>query len=218
MDIDLFDNWVDISRSRKGDIWLIGYAELFEDREELLGSDKVMRLRYDRAFSLIQDLSFDKVLDVGCGEGIFSNRLRKLVNSDTGIVWGIDISVTAINQAKRHFGNLFFQVAPITAIPFSDSAFDLVSCLDVIYYLDDAERRKAVDELHRVLKIGGYLLISTSWPRFTKTRTGQSYIKPKELLKLLGDKFTLEKEATTSTLLNLGFMRSGVAFLLKKRR
>ena len=192
---------------------------LFEDREGLLGSDKAMRLRYDRAFSLLQGLwALDKVLDVGCGEGIFTNRLREVVKGDAGIVWGIDVSVTAIEQAKRRFWNLFFQVAPITAIPFSDSAFDLVSCLDVIYYLDDAGRKKAVDELRRILKPGGHLLISTSWPRLTKTRTGTSYMKPKELLELLGDRFILEKEATTSTLLNLGFMRSGVAMLLRSER
>ena len=196
----------------------MNYDELFEKdfregREEEVLTNRSAK-RFDVAFDLIRGLKVDDALDIGCADGLFTESLQGLARN----VFGIDVSETALRMASERFPSGWFSVGNIIELPFSDSRFDLVSCLDIIYYLDEAGRKKAVEELARVLKPGGWLLISTSWPRFTKTRTGQPYIKPKELLRLLGHRFAFEKEATTSTLLNLGFMRSGVAMLLRSER
>ena len=149
-----------------------------EGRESEVLTNKADQ-RYHAAFGLVKDFSVDKALDVGCATGLFTNYLRTIANA----VWGIDVSESAIRMARLKFPYMF-QVGNLTAIPFHDSTFDLVSCLDVIYYLDDAGRKKAVDEIARVLKPTGYLLISTSWPWRTKTRTGTSYLTSSQLLTL----------------------------------
>lgn len=197
------------------------YDQLFDadfrnsQEEKILGNQKMRRLRYRRAFNLISNLKLEKALDVGCATGIFASMLRwDGISRD---VSGIDVSESAILSAQMLSPAIHFEVGNLTRIPFPESAFNLVSCLDVIYYLDDAGRKKAVGEIARVLKPEGWLLISTSWPRMTKTRTGTSYIKPRELLELLGDRFTFVREATTSAILGLGFLRSGVAMLMRKK-
>ena len=196
----------------------LNYDQLFEDdfsslqTEKVLGSEEAHLRRTAKAFSLVRDLRFQTALDIGCADGFFTNKLSKI----TDVVYGIDVSKTAIEHARINYPGPFFRVGNLIEIPHGDSLFDLVSCLDVIYYLGDMDRRMAVEEIVRVLKPNGHLLVSTSWPRRTKTRTGTSYMNDRELLQILSGHFMLLKEATTSTLLNLGFMRSGVVMLLRK--
>ena len=198
------------------------YAELFDrdfrtHQEGKVLTNKAME-RYNVAFNLIKDLhELASALDIGCANGGFTARLREIVHGEHGIVWGMDVSETAIQRAKTRFPRCHFFTGNLTDITVSDSSFDLVSCLDVIYYLDDAGRKKAVDEIARVLKSNGYLLVLISWPRFTKTRTGTSFMKPNELRHLVGNRFELIKEATTSTIRGLPFIRSGAAMLFRKR-
>ena len=191
------------------------YSELFdkdfrEGREDAVLTNKATQ-RYSVAFGLVANLKFEKALDVGCANGRFAGYLAY-----RNEFWGIDISETAIGQAKeywKHMPNRFhFTVGNLTSIPFPDSMFDLISCLDVIYYLDNPSRRKAADELARVLKPNGYLLISTSWPWRTKTRTGTSYMKEWEVEILLAKNFTLLRDAKTSG--RLGFW-TGAAMLFR---
>ena len=197
---------------------MANYTELFDrdfrenQKDKMLGSKEVRGRRYHNVFNLVRGLKFDRALDIGCADGEFTGRLGKVAYE----VSGVDVSPTAIAQAKEALPGFDFRVSNATDLPFADGYFSLVSCLDVLYYLDEEGRKKAVDEVYRVLKPQGFFLVATSWPWRTKTRTEQSYIKPRALLKLLGDGFTLRKQATTSTLLNLGFMRSGVAMLLRR--
>ena len=197
------------------------YSELFDrdfrtHQEEKVLTNKAAQ-RYVVAFSLIKDLwALDSALDIGCADGVFTDRLREIIRVAHGIVWGMDVSETAIQRAKTRFPRCHFSTGNMTNIPAPDSSFDLISCLDVIYYLDDVGRKKAIDEIARVLRLNGHLLILISWPRFTKTRTGTSFMKPNELRHLLGSRFKLTKEATTSTILGLPFIRSGVAMLFRR--
>lgn len=194
------------------------YAELFDKdfrthQERKVLTNKAAQ-RYDAAFSLISGLKIGTALDVGCADGQFTKRLGAMMD---GRIHGIDVSETAIKYARANYPRGWFSTGNLTAIPFPDSSFDLVCCLDVIYYLDDAGRVKAMDEMTRALKSTGHLLILISWPRFTKTRTGTSFMKPNELMRLVGNRFEFIKEATTDTILGLPFIRSGAAMLFQKR-
>lgn len=92
-----------------------------------------------------------RILDVGCGTGAAFNYLSKY-----GEIIGIDISDDALKYAKKK-GNV--KIGSITAIPFGDSSFDLVVCLDVLYHLYVKNYREAISEMHRVLKKEGILLL-----------------------------------------------------------
>lgn len=101
-----------------------------------------------------------QVLDVGCGMGEFINRL-----SATGAnVVGVDGSDRCVESVKSHTHKTRYprceQVnLEQSPLPHSDGTFDVVVSLDVIEHLENTEFY--LSEIYRVLKFGGYVIIST---------------------------------------------------------
>jgi SAM-dependent methyltransferase len=97
-----------------------------------------------------------RLLDVGCGTGYALNWLRGRYAVERA--YGVDLSPHAAALWRlRDLDTV--ALASADQIPFSANAFDLVTCFDVIYQLDDEGARRAVSEMHRVLKPGGVLFI-----------------------------------------------------------
>src|SRR3989344_9458524 len=93
-----------------------------------------------------------RILNVGCGTGGTVDILNKFGN-----VVNIDTSEAAIKfSADRGIGNLV-KVEGIN-LPFDNSYFDLVVGLDVLEHISDD--KNALAEWQRVLKEGGYLLLT----------------------------------------------------------
>jgi SAM-dependent methyltransferase len=97
-----------------------------------------------------------RILDCGCGTGANMKRLRTY-----GYVTGFDLSWRGLQFARSYEQRPLAQ-ATITHIPFGDSSFDLVTAFDVLACLDDADQAAALNEMHRVLRPGGALLINTA--------------------------------------------------------
>ena len=105
----------------------------------------------------------DRVLDVGCGPGrlasVFADRV-----APTGAVDGIDASVEMIkrarSQARKRRVAVTFQVAFAQDLPFPDVTFDAVGCTLALHHVAQDHQRTAVEEMYRVLKPGGRLLIA----------------------------------------------------------
>ena len=97
------------------------------------------------------------VLDAACGEGYGSALLAERAAS----VVGVDISEEAVTHAQERYtaNNLSFQAADGTALPFDDDAFDCVVSFETLEHLHD--QKGLLTEFRRVLKPGGFLLIST---------------------------------------------------------
>lgn len=93
-------------------------------------------------------------LDIGCGVGEFMLILR-----DIGFeVEGIDaneeqMQIVHSNGLRGKVGNLE------NGLPYPNEAFSLVTCLELIEHIALAE--DLLDEIQRVLRLGGYLLLST---------------------------------------------------------
>src|SRR3954447_3693977 len=69
-------------------------------------------------------------------------------------------------------------------LPFDDESFDLVTCTEAFYYVDDP--RKAVDEIARVLRPGGSVVITVSLPwEYDRNTVEHRYTGP-ELAQLFG--------------------------------
>jgi len=90
----------------------------------------------------------DKVLDVGCGIGVFSQVFKNIGAEVTGI----EISEEMLNVALEAPENKGIKFIPGSAyeLPFPDNSFDLVTLITVLEFLDDP--RKAITEAFRVSK------------------------------------------------------------------
>lgn len=106
----------------------------------------------------------DHVLDIGSGPGHQAVELSNAVGSN-GSVEGIDPADSALEIARRRCSeleNVSFRIGEATSLPFDDAVFDAVMSSQVFEYLDDVPA--ALDEVHRVLKPGGRVLIhDTDW-------------------------------------------------------
>ncbi len=105
----------------------------------------------------------DCVVDVGCATGQFTELLRQsLPESALRRVVGVDLSQTAIDRARKRHPHIEFRVAGLDELSrhFPGSA-DLISCLEVLYYLPPEGRLSALEALHSALRPGGLLLVSS---------------------------------------------------------
>lgn len=97
-----------------------------------------------------------KLLDIGFMWGNLEKKIEKFSNLK---ITGIDISDQAVKYAKLHFPGEY-KVANIYKIPFKNDVFNFVIALDVLEHLRPSKVFKAYREMNRVLKRGGYIIVS----------------------------------------------------------
>jgi ubiquinone/menaquinone biosynthesis C-methylase UbiE len=109
-----------------------------------------------RRFLLSRVRPGDRVLDIGCGEGVFCGLLAAAGARPVGA----EIAQEPIDRARRRHPGLRFElVEPHGPLPFEDAGFDLVWASEVIEHVADTARW--LSELRRVLRGGGRLLVTT---------------------------------------------------------
>lgn len=94
------------------------------------------------------------LLDVGCGMGYFTAEYQK-----THSVVGIDLSLNALQRARLQNPAIPFALSDALRLPFQDGSFDGVVCNNIIEHVSDANL--LLGECHRIIKLGGFLIIST---------------------------------------------------------
>ncbi|MBW7957580.1 MAG: class I SAM-dependent methyltransferase [Deltaproteobacteria bacterium] len=96
------------------------------------------------------------LLDCGCDDGALTRRFA--AKAETTKVHGIEINPAGIAGAAGNGINA--EPADLNGrLPFDDGSFDVVSANQIIEHLHNTEM--FLDEIYRVLKKGGYALIST---------------------------------------------------------
>ena len=100
-----------------------------------------------------------RILDVGAGIG---NNIPTLVRLSSSIT-AVDVSNDTLVMLKQKYKNapatIHTIVADIEALPLGDDAFDLVICTEVFEHVKNMP--KAITECTRVLKPGGYIILSS---------------------------------------------------------
>jgi SAM-dependent methyltransferase len=135
--------------------------------------DGAYNAHYDRpaVLELLGDVAGLRVLDAGCGPGLYAEELL-----DRGAeVVGFDASSAMVDLARARVGDRAeFRVARLDApLPYADDSVDVVLCALAIHYV--ADRHAAFAELHRVLRPGGAAVVSTQHPTTDWLRKGGSY-------------------------------------------
>ncbi len=104
-----------------------------------------------------------KVLDAGCGYGIYSMFL-----SQRGVrVDAIDLDASRVAEIEKHkaeyppLKNITTFVGSLTKLPYSSNSYDAIVCSDVVEHI--ADENAAFSELARVLKPKGMLIFSVPY-------------------------------------------------------
>jgi SAM-dependent methyltransferase len=97
-----------------------------------------------------------RILDCGCGTGHNLTLLREF-----GRACGIDLTWSGLSYARSR-GERAVARASAACLPFGSGAFDIVTSFDVLYALDDELEREALNEMYRVLRPGGQILVNVA--------------------------------------------------------
>ena len=92
----------------------------------------------------------ESVLDVGCGEGVLTERFASRIG--TGHVVGVDLEDPKLREewSRRARPNLEFRTLDGADLPFADNEFDVACALEVLEHVPDPERTLA--EMVRVAR------------------------------------------------------------------
>jgi len=100
------------------------------------------------------------VVDVGCGTGLFTARLREELGAT---VVGLDYSRGMVSQAARHASGTPFVQANAMALPVASSSVDAIVCTESFHWYTDQPR--ALGEFARALRPGGHVYVALINPR-----------------------------------------------------
>lgn len=125
----------------------MSYYSIAKKASRTIGNHRGLR------YIKLQAKTAKSILDVGCGEG---TRLNTLLPKTTPGV-GVDISQSAIKQAKSQYPRHVYKKYNGKKLPFRGNSFDLVYSAFVLEHVQDPE--KFVQEMVRVVKPNGQLVI-----------------------------------------------------------
>jgi ubiquinone/menaquinone biosynthesis C-methylase UbiE len=137
------------------------------DPTQDIAAEKVLLDRLDKYYSdminwffqtILQNLTPNKVLDVGCGTGHLleccDRNLKAIVSPS---FYGVDLNQYLITNASQRFPSYQFEVADATHLPYPDETFDLVYIAAVLAHVPNA--MDILKEMVRVTKVGGAIAV-----------------------------------------------------------
>ena len=135
--------------------------------------DGLYNAHYDRpcVLELCGDVAGKRVVDICCGPGLYMVEL--LARGAT--VTGFDASSVMLELARARVGPAaeVIEARLGDRLPLEDASVDLAVCALAIHYVED--KGPTLAELHRILRPGGALVLSTQHPTTDWLRKGGSY-------------------------------------------
>ena len=122
-------------------------AEMIRARADFLQAGHYAPLRA-AVTDALRPLQSQDLLDLGCGEGYYTDAMRGVAAAVTGL----DISKPAIQRAAKRYPGITWLVASGARLPVADDSLDTVCCLFTPLH---------VAEMRRVLRTHGHVLVVT---------------------------------------------------------
>ncbi len=122
--------------------------------------DKELEIEHYQRYLSIKELVRNKeVADIACGEGygsyILSQKAKRVI--------GIDIDKKSIDHAQKKYKqkNIIFIKSPAQNIPLKPKSIDMIVSFETIEHLAENDQKTFLQEICRILKSGGQLIMST---------------------------------------------------------
>ncbi len=112
--------------------------------------------RIKKVLSLFEPCPHGRILDIGCGDGYITQIIGRKTGAE---MHGCDISRSALKDAEKK--GVIAAEADLDGgkLPYQDKYFDAVFAGEVIEHVFDTDT--FIEEIRRVLKDGGYLVLTT---------------------------------------------------------
>lgn len=144
-----FDNYIKDYRSNNDNaLWLSG------ESSEFFATYKVEKL-----VEWFGNLEHQTILDFGCGDGLMLSKLVQKTGNNHA--YGVDPSPKSIAQAQKRYPGINFQISSEknTQLNFENHFFDFIFSAGTFHHIPFALHHNYVQELMRILKPNGHLVI-----------------------------------------------------------
>ena len=112
-----------------------------------------------------------RLLDWGCGPGRIVRHLPELMGQGCEI-FGTDYNSESIRWCKENLGNIRFNCNGLEAVlPYQDNYFDIIYGISVLTHLSEERHFEWKNELYRILKPGGIMILTSHGIHFRQKLT-----------------------------------------------
>jgi len=136
--------------------------ELYKDKDLIGLRGEFLKKYSNRRYSirsfivkyLLTDMKGFNIIDIGCGNGSFLNKLHGIYPKNN--YYGLDIIE---NEYCRKFDFLNYKIYDGKDIPKYNIKFDFIFCMNMIYHIDDL--KLFFSNVKQILKPKGKIIITT---------------------------------------------------------
>ena len=107
--------------------------------------------------------------------GAWTGPYEVLINGLAKRITAVDIEEKALKVLKKNLPNVKTVVASAHALPFRPNSFDVVTFWAVIEHIPIGYELTSLKEIHRVLKPGGYVFLTTMSKNFLSDLLDPAY-------------------------------------------
>ncbi|MFB5946597.1 class I SAM-dependent methyltransferase [Albibacterium profundi] len=148
------------------------WEEAFRDKQEMWGFEPAP------SAILTKDLFVEKGIKSMLIPGIGYGRNAQIFRENDIEVTGIEISETAIELARKHYGtDMTIHHGSVSDMPFDNNRYDGIFCYALIHLLGREERTKLIADCYDQLTENGYMIFTAI------TKEAKTYGQGKQLSK-----------------------------------